>query len=355
VLIVLFSGLNGGFGNASDWKDSLQAGLTQHYLGDFPEAERLLRSAVDGVRAHGRKAEIARALAHLGDLYLSEDRFADAEDVFDEAISLYKESERETGSPDAGTVAALRSLGTAFALEGEVKKALAILNDASRQAKRHFSSDVRLSAIVLNSLGMAYVQDGNFKKAEALFQQVLAVQSAAGSTEFLTANVLNNLAQVHREQRKYQEAETEYKRCIEISEQLLGPSHPEIAITRGSLGMLYMRMGRLPEAEDQLVESLRITEAARPVMAGRIVRILHILTAVYERQGKWSEAEDVLARAAAVARSNPQHDPETAIVLDAYSAILKRSGKTDLARAAHVEADRARASMALTTTLHGLR
>jgi hypothetical protein len=90
-------------------------------------------------------------------------------------------------------------------------------------------------------------------------------------------------------------------------------------------------------------------------MPGRIVRILHLLSQVYDREGRRADAEDALARAVAVARQNLEHDAETVIILDAYSAILKRSGKTDLARATHSEADRVRASMALTTTLHTLR
>src|SRR5262245_44813353 len=243
-----------GFGNPLDWNDSLQAGLVQHYARHFAEAEVLLRAALEDSRRTGRKTETAETLNHLGDVYMSEDRIADAEDAYREAISLYKEA----GSPVVGAVVARRSLGTALSLEGRGDKALSALNDALRMAKASFPSDDELRAEILISLGMEYTQRHNLKKAEALFLEVVRKRSGGGGIDFPTANALNNLAQIHREQRKYADAERENQRSIEITIALLGSSHPEVAITRGSLGMLYLRMGRLDDAEAQLLESLRI-------------------------------------------------------------------------------------------------
>jgi tetratricopeptide (TPR) repeat protein len=339
-----------GFGNPRDWNDSLQAGLVQHYAGHFAEAEVLLQSALTESRREGKTLETAETLNHLGDVYLSEDRLADAEDALREALALYKQST----SPEIGAVVALRSLGTALSLEGHQDKAISILNDALRQAKTNFPSNDQLTAEILNSLGMTYSQRHNLKKAEALYQEVVRIKAGTGGTDFATANALNNLAQIHREQRKYEEAEREHRRCLEITIALLGPSHPEVAITRGSLAMLYLRMGRLDDARAQVLESLRITEQANPVIPGRIVRILHILSEVYLRQGKVTDSEQALTRAVEIARQNP-NDPETPAVLDAYSAILQRSGKNEQARNAHGEAERVRAMAGLTVPVRSLR
>jgi tetratricopeptide (TPR) repeat protein len=339
-----------GFGNPRDWNDALQAGLVQHYAGHFAEAEVLLRSALTESRREGKIIETAETLNHLGDVYLSEDRLADGEDAFREALALYKQS----GSPEIGAVVALRSLGTALSLEGRDDKAISTLNEALRQAKTNFPSNNALTAEILNSLGMTYTQRRNFKKAEALFLEVVRIKSSDGGNNFTTANALNNLAQIHREQRKYAEAEREHRQCLEITIALLGPSHPEVAVTRGSLGMLYLRMGRLDDAKAQVLESLRITEQTDPVIPGRMVRILHILSEVYLRQGEVTDAEEALTRAVQIARQSP-NDPETPAVLDAYSAILQRSGKSEQARKAHGEAERARAMAALTAPVRSLR
>ena len=267
------------------------------------------------------------------------------------ALSLYK----QLSSPEIGAVVALRSLGTAFALEGRDDKALSVLNDALHRAKTSFNGNAELTGEILNSLGMVYQQRRNYKKAENFFLEVVRMKSSAGGRDFLTANALNNLAQIHREQRKYTTAEKEYRQCLEISDALLGPSHPQAAITRSSLGLLYLRMGRLDDAEAQLSESLRIVTQTNPLIPGRIVRILHMLGETYSRQGKVNESEAALARAVAIARNELNHDPETAAVLEEYSTVLKRSGKTEQARATHSEADRARAVTDLTVPVHGLR
>src|SRR5262252_2780061 len=109
-----------GLGNPVDSKDLLQAARLQHYAGHFAEAEVLLRSALEASRRQGRKAETAFTLNYLGDVYLSEDRLAEAESAFREAVALYKESP----SAGIGPIVALRGLGTALSLEGREDSAL---------------------------------------------------------------------------------------------------------------------------------------------------------------------------------------------------------------------------------------
>jgi tetratricopeptide (TPR) repeat protein len=72
----------------------------------------------------------------------------------------------------------------------------------------------------------------------------------SGEPEFLTANALHNLAEIFCEQRKYDEAESAYRRSIEITEEIFGSSSPRLAITRASLGLLYLQMERLDEARE---------------------------------------------------------------------------------------------------------
>jgi tetratricopeptide (TPR) repeat protein len=334
-----------GFGNPLDWKDSLRAGMDQHYAGHFAQAEVLLREALEASRRDDKKTEIAETLNRLGDVYLSEDRFTEAEDAYSLALSLYKQSP----STEIGGVVALRGLGMAFAFQGRDQKALSALNKALHEAKTNFTSETQLTAEILNSLGMMYLVQHSYKKAERLFLDVVRRKSAVdGGNDLTTAGALNNLAQIHREQQRYIDAEKEYLECLRITVELLGPSHPQAAITRGGLGLLYLRTGRLDDAKAQLVESLRITAQTDPVLPGRIVRILHMLGEIDDRQGKLAESEEVFARAVETARQNPRRDPETIAVLNAYSAILKRSGKAEQARNVQREADLQRATMALT-------
>lgn len=351
VLMCVFTSASSGFGNPSDWTQSLQFGLSQYYLGHLADSEAPLRLALEGAREHQDKVATAAVLTDLGALYLAEDRFVDAEEAYSEALSIYK----KTPSPQIGVIVALRGLGTVYALEGMGKKAVSVLNDALRQARRDFVSNVELMAGVQNSLGMAYAQSGQAKKAQPLFEEVIRLTMQEGEPAFLTANALHNLGQSFWEQRKYDEAESAYRRSIEIMEAMFGSSYPRLAITRASLGLLYLQMERLDEARQQLLISLRIADQTSLFMPTRRVRILGNLGEIYARQGKFTEAEETLASAVDITRKNPEHDKETVELLNAYAALLERLGKTDQADAAHREANRVRAALALTAPLHALR
>jgi tetratricopeptide (TPR) repeat protein len=336
------------FASTSDWRSSLESGVAEYHRGHFAQAEALLRNALAGSRLEGTTVETADTLNYLGDVYISEERFASAEEVYTEALSLYK---RSATKESHAIVITLCNLGTALSSEGFDDKALTVLNDALHRAKADPRLDADLRPHISISLGIVYARRHNTKKAESLFLDALRARIEAGKTDFVMANALNDLAEAHREERKYADAEKEYQRSIEIMERVLGPSHPEVAIPYSNLGQLYVRMKRFGEAEDRFLRSLQITETTSPLIPPRIVRILHLLSDAYFHEDKYKEAEETLARAADIARHNPDRDPETPVVLDAYAEALKRSGKTEEARSTHMEADRMRTMLSLTVSV----
>src|SRR5262249_16547427 len=209
-------------------------------------------------------------------------RFEDAEATYSEAVSLY----RQSPSVEIGGILALRGLGTAFTFEGRDRKAVSVLNEALREAKTNFKSDTHLNAVIVASLGIVDIRQHSFKKAEALFNEVIRTQSGDRGDDLLMSTALNNLALIHREQRKYTDAEKEFRKCLRITEDRLGSSHPGAGVIHGSLGLLYLRAGRLNDAETEVLESLRITTQTKPLIPGRLVRVLHMLGEIYGRQGK---------------------------------------------------------------------
>jgi tetratricopeptide (TPR) repeat protein len=351
VCLVWFAATSTTFGDTPAWKETLNAGIAQYTAGHLAEAETLLRGALEAARRDMGSIEIAETLEHVADVYLSEERFKDAEAAYSEAVSLYKQS----SSVEIGGIVALRGLGTALTFEGRDHKAVSVLNEALREAKTNFKSDTHLNAVILTSLGLVYIRQHSFKKAEALFHEIIQTQSGDRGDDLLMSIALNNLALIHREERKYTDAEKEYQKCLRITEDHLGTSHPGIGLIHGSLGLLYLRAGRLNDAETEVLESLRITTQTSPLIPGRLVRVLHMLGEIYRRQGKLGESEDVLARAVQIARQKLNHDPEIIAVLDAYSDTLKRSGKTESARNAHREAELLRLEKALTVPINGLQ
>ncbi len=63
------------------------------------------------------------------------------------------------------------------------------------------------------------------------------------------ATVLNNLAELYREQGDYAKAEPLYKKALAIREKALGPTHPTLAKGLENYAALLRTLNRIPEAE----------------------------------------------------------------------------------------------------------
>ena len=68
------------------------------------------------------------------------------------------------------------------------------------------------------------------------------------------------LGWLYREQGRYAEAEPLLQRVLAIDEKVLGPEHPNVAISLGTLAGLYLYQGRYAEAEPLLQRALAIQE-----------------------------------------------------------------------------------------------
>jgi hypothetical protein len=63
--------------------------------------------------------------------------------------------------------------------------------------------------------------------------------------------VSNNLAELYRQQGRFDEAEPLQLRALGIVEKALGPDHPYLGMSLNNLAELYREQGRLDEAEPQ--------------------------------------------------------------------------------------------------------
>jgi CHAT domain-containing protein len=73
---------------------------------------------------------------------------------------------------------------------------------------------------------------------------------------------LSNLASLYQDQSRYAEAETLAKRALAIREKVLGPDHPDVAFGLHNLATLYWVQGRYTEAEPLLDRAIAIGDRA---------------------------------------------------------------------------------------------
>ncbi|MFL5665310.1 MAG: tetratricopeptide repeat protein [Ktedonobacteraceae bacterium] len=98
-------------------------------------------------------------------------------------------------------------------------------------------------------------------QAEPLLQRALAIsEQVLGPEHPNTALNLNNLAALYRSQGKYEQAEPLYERALAISEQVLGPEHPETATSLNNLAAFYDNQGDYEHAKPLYERTLAIME-----------------------------------------------------------------------------------------------
>jgi len=101
---------------------------------------------------------------------------------------------------------------------------------------------------------------GNIRKSVAIVEAFRAIED----TDQDLARSLNNLAQVHHDQGRYDEAKPLYVQALEIRRKALGEDHPDFAASLTNMGVLYVEQGRLDEAAPMLQQALVIFEKALP-------------------------------------------------------------------------------------------
>ncbi|HEY6994588.1 MAG TPA: CHAT domain-containing tetratricopeptide repeat protein, partial [Xanthobacteraceae bacterium] len=105
------------------------------------------------------------------------------------------------------------------------------------------------TAKVLRKLGVAYDAQRRYADADAQFKRALDVFTRTlGPNHRFLATVLLNQGQLFEHQGRYDDAEQAYKRALAINEKARGPNHPEAARALNQLALLSIVQGRPADA-----------------------------------------------------------------------------------------------------------
>ena len=108
-------------------------------------------------------------------------------------------------------------------------------------------------------MGSLSQKQGNYADAESFYKRSLDIIKKTVAPDHLdVATALNNLATIYQDLGRYADAEPLYKHALSIKEKNLGKAHPDVAITLGYMALLYMELGRYIEAEPLFKRSLSI-------------------------------------------------------------------------------------------------
>ncbi|EED80974.1 predicted protein [Postia placenta Mad-698-R] len=175
----------------------------------------------------------------LGDLYLCTDRLDKSEDELTSALRLHKEVQDPLGEAND-----YQRLGVLYSRTGRPVDAMTSLQDALHLFEQIGNNLGR--AHVLQLLGELYLHSNQFQEAEAAFSQVFGL---------------------HEEIQDYIDAQNDLKYLVKLYFSLGREDDAAGALQSSSntFGSVYIRMGRLDEAEAPLREALQLHQGLEGV------------------------------------------------------------------------------------------
>lgn len=227
--------------------------------GDHAGAERALRMAIQVIEGSpDSHIELANALTKLAALKQEQAAHAEAEDLFQRALTVL---ERELGQDHLGLVPALKGLGATRLLQGSAESAEPLLARALSISQRHLGDDHPDQVILLNDLTRLYLKQSAHAFAEPLLLRLLELKRHKGDDHPEVATVLASLASVRQALGRHESAELLWRRVLGIRERTLAPNHFSLATTLEQLAQTCAARGKLPEAVQHYQRALSIREA----------------------------------------------------------------------------------------------
>ncbi len=238
-------------------------GRVYQNLGSYGDAARLFGEALEVDRG-------AESLADLGAAHFELGRLTEAQDLFKEAITLYREESQtgQTSQPDA-LAEALNDLAVVTFGLGDFPRAETLLRQSLRIMAQHQGlADVRL-AEVFENLGVVRQVRDDLEAAERLLRRAMgSYRMALGDTHPRVAGALTSLAGVLYQRHALDDATDLYREALAMRRALLEPDHPDVVSSLISLGSVLRDAGHTDEAESLLRQAVDLGRTAGP--AGRL-------------------------------------------------------------------------------------
>jgi tetratricopeptide (TPR) repeat protein len=257
--------------------------------GRFAEAESVLLDCIRRAEAleptgSGKSSvEWAHAASSLGALYLAWQQLDKAEAFAFQAQAIFSQR-LDAGDPERVTNGTL--LGTIYLEQARYEEAEVLLRATLDHA------DKLLAAVTYNQLAVMALRRGRLEEAESLALEASAMSRLeAAPSGRMAAAITGNLAKIRLLQKRYVEAEQNYRDAIAIAETALGKEHPETAKAYLNLATFYQIRRRDRGAEQLYRRAIEILEPVYGKDHALVLVARNELADVFRAQGRYIESE----------------------------------------------------------------
>lgn len=206
----------------------------------------------------------------------------------------YLEQGRELAN-ECGDITSLsyiyETMGETYKVLGEWEKAIASLQDSLNLAEQ--ASLRRATSRVYSVLGDVYRHQGRWTEADECYQRSLASITGMGSSQSLFVVNLG-LASINMERKAYARAEELFKKAWDIAGKGFGFTY-RMAAVKAHLGELYVRTGKLDQAEEEVARSIELANQANSKSELSYAILIQGMIAANRQQ--WEKAEEFYSQA----------------------------------------------------------
>ncbi len=180
---------------------------------------------------------------------------------------------------------------------GQAEAALTHFEEVVSIAREVYGPRHRELAMALNNVGFLSSEVGRYDAAEAALHEALEIAEALPGAKGVVASILNNQGIVHKERGQQQLALDAYERSIELTRDLVGDDHPDVAGGNLNIGNVLVGLGRYAEAEQRFHSAY---EGFERVPGDQRVHQVDALQGIAVCRWKLGEASVALEKLAAV-------------------------------------------------------
>ncbi len=227
-----------------------------------------------------------------------------------------------------------QTLGTTYRELGAYEEAGVHLVQAHALYREHLGDRHTLTIATLREVAANQQAVEQVEEAERTLRAALALNP----NEELRLQILEDLAYNMRVAGKLEDSEKLYRQVLDGRRKLLGDSHIDVAAVMINLGMLYSAEGlaKYDEAEPLLIAGFNLTQELLGPEHPNTIRSLHNLAALYEDMGRFEEALPLMERDLVLAERvfGAEHD-STLKAINNLAVLYSRMDRFDDAERMH--------------------
>ena len=209
-------------------------------------------------------------LMESGQVDRQQNRFEDAENAFNKALTLFK----QLGDP-LGQGKALGNLGTVYQYQGQLEQAVSCYRQSLAIAENF--GNQRSAAICRGNIAGILHAKGQVGEAINEFERAISLVQQIGD-KIHEGHFIGNLGTCYQCKGELDEALRFFSKARSVAQDI-GDRRSE-GIQLGNLGDIYLKQGRLENAAEALQKAIQISQDVMPVAAGAFRGSLGLVVAL---------------------------------------------------------------------------